>query len=329
MGGVAEPGSRGKHPTGPAPTLLRGAIPAYHPAVAETTPGRRRGGSLHELLDRLAMAWEDRVARPPAPFRPGPEAPVDPAGPLPPPPPLRIHPARGRRAGTVVLVPPWKIRSTAVLAGWVRALRAAGLETWVAVPPFHLERTPRGERPGEGSISPDLAATGAALSQAVGEVRAAVALARRDGAPVGLCGLSLGALVAAWAACGPEPVEAAALVAPPADLLAVFRETAIGRRYAALAERAGAPVPPPDRLGPLLAGLSPLDRRPSGVRVLVVAGAHDRVAPGGGAALARAWGLPLRLLPRGHLSLLLGTPGIRREVAAFLSATSSPPAARP
>lgn len=270
------------------------------------------------------------MERPPAAFRPGPAHPVDPTAPLPPPPPLRVHPARGRRSGVAVLVPPWKIRSTAILAGWVGAFRAAGLETWVAVPPFHLERTPPGERPGEGAVSPDLEATGAALAQAVGEARAALALAGREGVPVGLCGLSLGGLVAAWAACGPEPVDAAALVAPPADLLAVFRETAIGRRYAALAGRAGSPVPPPERLGPLLAALSPLDRRPPRARVLVAAGAHDRIAPGGGAALARAWGLPLRLLPRGHLSLLFGSPGLRREVAAFLSATSSSrPAARP
>jgi hypothetical protein len=302
--------------------------------VAPPDPGRRRETGLHEAIDRLAMAWEDRVDRAPVPFRPGPERPVDPEGPLPTLPPLRVHRARGRRSGIAVLVPPWKIRSTAVLRGWIGAITRAGLETWVPVPPLHLERTPPGERPGEGTISPDLARTGEIVAQAVGEVRACLALAAGAGGTVALCGLSLGALVGAWASTGPERVDAAALVAPPADLLAVFRETAIGRRYAALADRAGAPVPPPDALGPLLAGLVPLGRRPTAGRVLVAAGSRDRIAPGGGAALARAWGLPLRELPRGHLSLLLGSPGLWREVADFLAragpgATSSSPAARP
>ncbi len=275
-----------------------------------------RGGALHRLVDRLAMAVEDRVARAPVPFRPGPDGPLDPSGPVPPLPPLRRTPARATRRGTVLLVPPWKIRSTALLGGWVRALAGAGLDVWIPVPPLHLERTPPGERGGEGAIGPDLGRTREVLGLAVGELRACLAAAAGEGGTVALVGLSLGALTAAWAATGPERVDAAALVAPPADLLAVFRETAIGHRYAELARRSGSPLPGEAELARRLAWLSPLHRRPTAGRLLVVGGLHDAIAVGGAAALARAWGATLSTRPRGHLTLL-GTPAVAREVAAF------------
>ena len=104
------------------------------------------------------MAFEDRVVRRPVPWRPGPDLPLDPSGPPLPLPPVRRTPARGERRGTAVLVPPWKIRSTAALRGWVRPLAAAGFEVWMPVPPLHLERTPPGERRGEGVVGPDLEA---------------------------------------------------------------------------------------------------------------------------------------------------------------------------
>jgi hypothetical protein len=39
---------------------------------------------------------------------------------------------------------------------------------------------------------------------------------------------------------------------------------------------------------------------------------------GGARALARAWNLPERSYPRGHLTLLLACRALRRDVAAFL-----------
>lgn len=278
------------------------------------------------------MAVEDRVSRAPAPYRPGPDGPLDPSGPPGPMPPLRRTPARAARRGTAVLVPPWKIRSTALLAVWVRALARAGLDVWIPVPPLHLERTPPGERSGEGVVGPDLGRTREALATAVREVRACLAAAAGAGGEVALVGLSLGALTAAWAATGPEGVDAAVLVAPPADLPALFRETAIGRRYAALALRSGSPLPPGGELARRLRWLAPLDRRPAAGRLLVVGGRHDAIAVGGAEALARAWGAPLRLVPRGHLTLLLGSPSLARAVAAFAAGdapTSSRRAARP
>jgi hypothetical protein len=261
------------------------------------------------------MAFEDRVARRPSPWIPGPDLPLDPSGPPLPLPPLRRTPARGARRGTAVLVPPWKIRSTGLLRGWVRPLAAAGLEVWIPVPPLHLERTPPGERSGEGVVGPDLSRTRDLLRTSVLEVRGCLARAGAEGGRVVLVGLSLGGLVAAWAATGPERVDAAALVAPPADLAAVFRETAIGRRYAALAARAGAPVPDGEELDRRLGWLAPTVLTPTAGRLLVAGGLHDAIAVGGAARLARAWNAPLRTYPRGHLTLLLACADVRRDVA--------------
>ena len=298
------------------PPLGRYAGPAYHPPV--THPAQRPvPGGAHRLVDRLAMAVEDGVDRPPVSWRAGPDGPLDPFGPPEAVPPLRVTGARGARRGTAILLPPWKFRSPAVLSGWVRSLAGAGLEVWLAVPPLHLERTPPGQRSGEGVVSPDLARMREVLAQAVLEARACVVRASAAGGEVVVVGLSFGALVAAWVATGPERVGRVALVAPPADLGAVFRETPIGRRYAALAERAGHPVPGPEELARRLGWLVPLERHPTAGQVLVAGGRYDAIAVGGAEAVARAWAAPLRQFPRGHLTLLLGCAAVRREVARF------------
>jgi len=300
--------------------------------------------SFHRALDRLALGLEDRVRRGSQPYRPGPDgslAVFGSLGPLPPPPDapgpwtarspppysgdqlwVHVAAARGARRGTAILVPPWKLRWRMLLGGWVRLLASTGHETWLLVPPHHLERTASGARGGEGFVSADLGALRDALSQTVLEVRllAALAAARSPREEVALVGLSLGALAAAWAATGPERVDAAALVAPPADLAAVLRGTPLGLRYAALAARAGEPLPPWPELEARLRPLSPLDRRPTARRVLVAGGADDAIALDGPAALARRWGLPLSRWPRGHLTLLFGCKGLRREVRALLGA---------
>ena len=297
---------------------------------------------LHRALDRLAMGLEDLVRRAPQPYRPGPDRPPEPFGPLgrlpaapdragswsaPSPPPygndrLRVHvaPARAPRRGTAVIVPPWKVRARALLHGWVRLAQDAGLDAWLLVPPHHLDRAGAGARGGEGFVSPDLGRLRAALEQTVLEVRLLLALAAARGAGerVALVGLSLGALAAAWAAAGPERVDATALVAPPADLAAVFAKTPIGRRYAALAARAGAPLPGDAELTSRLALLAPPGRRPTSGRVLVAAGDADAIAVGGPAALARAWNVPLSRHARGHLTLLFGCRALRRDVADLL-----------
>ncbi|HET8540797.1 MAG TPA: hypothetical protein VFL83_13080 [Anaeromyxobacter sp.] len=300
---------------------------------------------LHGLVDALAMWAEDRRRRPPAGFRPRAPAPLDCFGPLPalPPPPApeagpwrapSPRPAAGdaamsvvaRRArlprrGTAVLVPPWKVPALGAVDAWTRLLARQGLDVWTLVPPRHLQRAAPGVRSGEGFVSPDLAALAAAMEQLVLEVRVLLALARTRGGEVVLAGLSLGALGAALAATAPEAPDAAALIAPPADLEAVLSTTPIGRRYRALAARAGAPLPPRDAVAPMLAPFRPGARRPTARRTFLAAGREDRIAPPGDAfVLARAWGIEPRLYPRGHLTLLFACRAVRRDLARFLAA---------
>lgn len=297
---------------------------------------------LHGLIDTLAMWSEDRRDRPPTPFRPADGA-LDWLAPLPELPPdapsegpwrapsprpvdgdrvLWVHARRaaGLRRGTAILVPPWKLPSLAGVAAWGRLLARSGHDVWTLVPPRHLERAAPGVRNGEGFVSTDLTVLRAAFEQLVVELRLLSALARRAGGRTALVGLSLGALAAARVAAAPERVDRVALIGPPADLAAVFAGTAIGRRYLRLAERAGAPLPPPGDLARLLAPFRCDALAPTAERVLVAVGAEDRIAlPEGALALARAWGVAPRVYRRGHMTLIFACRALRRDVAAFLA----------
>jgi hypothetical protein len=287
------------------------------------------------------MWWEGLRAPAAEPFRPGPAGPLGCFGPLPdlPPPPagpgawsapapgggtragdrllIRCHAARPRFRGTALLLPPWKLPRASLLDGWVDLVTRSGLDAWLVVPPHHLDRSDPGMRSGQGFASPDLSRLRASLEQTVLEVRLAAALARRRG-PAGVLGLSLGGLCGALAATAPEPLDFAALVAPP-DLAWVAERTAIGRRLARLARRAGAPLPPPAALRAALQPFSALSRPRTARRLLVALGLDDVIAgreqP---ERLARAWGQAPRRYRRGHLTLLFACAALRRDVAAFL-----------
>jgi len=298
---------------------------------------------LHGLVDALAMWTEDRRRRAPVAFHPGSGAPLDCFGALPalPPPPgegvwrapsprpvdgddamsVLAGRASGPRRGTAILVPPWKVPGLAAVSGWARLLARHGLDVWTLVPPRHLGRAAPGARSGEGFVSPDLRVLERAMEQLVLELRVLAALARRRGGAVVLVGLSLGALGAALAATAPEAVDRAALIAPPADLAAVFAETRIGRRYLELAAGAGTPVPEGEALARMLGPFRADGRRPTAGRVFVAVGEEDRIALTAGAlALARAWGAESHVYPRGHLTLLFACRAVRRDLGRFLLA---------
>lgn len=297
---------------------------------------------LHRAVDELAMWVEDRVERPPAPYRAGAAEPLPCFGPLPllPPAPdrpgrwqapspwpgaaapLEVHvrwPERPAR-GVAILVPPWKIARPALVRGWGDVLLAAGYEAWLAVPPFHMARAAPGARSGEGFVSTDLGVLRAAVAQHVVELRALAALAAGRGGRAVLVGLSLGALGAALCATAPEAPEAVALVAPPLDLAAVLTRTRIGRRYRRLAAAAGAALPEAPalqaQLAPFDAGARPLRAR----RLLLAVGRHDAVATRRGhLPVVHGWGAQPRCYPRGHLTLLFACRQVRADLAAFLA----------
>ncbi len=298
---------------------------------------------LHRALDALAVWREDLVRRLPEPCRLAAPAPLEAFGPLPPlgdaparvgwwttpsPRPLErgdalaVHltPAVGPRRGTALLVPPWKIRRPGIVAGHIQLLARAGQEVWLVCPPHHLMRTRPGARSGDGFVTLDLAPLRTVVEQQVVELRACAALAASRG-PVGIVGFSLGALAAALAATAPEPLDFAALIAPPE--LALVLSTGIGRRYRRLSDAAGATWPAAAALAEALAPFFDARRREPTARRLFVAGArHDTIAPVAGAeALARAWGVAPRLYPRAHLSLIFLCRALRRDLAGFVGAS--------
>lgn len=297
---------------------------------------------LHRSVDELAMWMEDRVDRPPTPFRTATAAPLACFGPLPllPPAPdrpgrwqapspwpraaapLEVHvrwPERVAR-GVAVLVPPWKIARPALVGRWGSALLQAGYEVWLAVPPFHMARAAPEARSGEGFVSTDLAALRAAVEQHVVELRALSVLAAGRGGDAVLLGLSLGALGAALTATSPESPPAVALVAPPLDLTAVLTRTRIGRRYQRLAEAAGAPLPDAATLRGLLAPFDPGARPRVARHVFLAAAHHDAVATRRGhLPLVHGWGVRPRCYDRGHLTLLFACRQVRADLATFLA----------
>jgi predicted alpha/beta hydrolase family esterase len=159
-----------------------------------------------------------------------------------------------------------------------------------------------------------------ALEQFVLEIRMLAALAGRRSGEVVIVGLSLGALAAALASTASEHIDRLALVAPPADVAAVFAETRIGQRYFRIAERAGAPMAQREVLDAMLAPFRPDRRSPKAGKVMIAAGTQDRIALSSGAlALARAWGVESRTYPRGHLTLLFACSALRRDIERFLA----------
>jgi hypothetical protein len=166
------------------------------------------------------------------------------------------------------------------------------------------------------------------FEQFVVEIRTAIAMASARG-PVAVVGLSVGALASSFAIAGREQPELAALIAPPADLAEVLSRTAIGRRYRALAERAGSRWPEGGELARALAPFDPRRLATPRSRLLVAVGRHDAIAlPSPALALAAAWGVAPRVYPRGHLTLLFACRALRADLRRFWAHASGEAAAR-
>ncbi len=296
---------------------------------------------LHGAVDAVAMWTEDLRFGSATPFVAAPAEPLECFGPLPPLPPppagrqweapsprptagddrmrVEVIPAAGPRRGTAVLVPPWKLPRLSLLRRWTAAIARTGHEVWTLVPPLHLDRAPAGMRNGESFLTADGPALRALFAQLVLEIRVLLALARAQGGPTALIGLSLGGLAAALAATSPEAPDRTALIAPPADLHAVVMETRIGRRLLPALRNGGPAAPASAELLAMLGPFRPEARRLRSRRVMVAVASGDRIAlPGAATALARAWNAELRVYPRGHLTLLFLCRKARSDVEAFL-----------
>jgi hypothetical protein len=231
---------------------------------------------------------------------------------------LHVVSRRGPFRGTTVVVPPWKTDAPALVERFTDLLAGAGQDVWLVVPPEHMERASPGAPSGHRFATLDLPRFRAIFEQLVVEIRTALAMAAARG-PAGLLGLSLGALAGSLAIGGREAPAFAALVAPPADLAGVLATTAIGRRYRRLATAAGSAWPGFGELRAALAPFDPARRPPPPSATLLAIGRYDRIAlPEAGLALARAWGVPPRLYPRGHLTLLFRCRALLQDLRRFV-----------
>jgi hypothetical protein len=187
------------------------------------------------------------------------------------------------------------------ISWFTREIVRRGADVVLLVPPYHLERTPRGFDSGDAVFATSLADHLNVFAQELSDVRRLVAWLRAQGAStVGGFGGSVGAMVLLRAATWDRSLDFLTVFIPMIHLAGVLdapeaepmrrRLRAEGRSvdelaglYAALDPTLGAPQLPPGRIS-------------------VLYGRYDLVAPASATlAWARAWGVTrLRAYDRGH-----------------------------
>lgn len=203
-------------------------------------------------------------------------------------------------------------------------LAKRGIASAALALPYHLERTPPGRASGELAILPDIPALRANLLQSISDVRRAVDFLQQrpefEGQPVGLAGVSLGALVSSLAYGVDERLERAAFVLGGADLAQVlWRSSRVVSQRNVLRNQGFTE----EKLREALADLEPLAYLSPRGKTLVVQARHDTVIPAASSELLiRALGNPSVIrLDAGHYGGVFVQRRILREVAAFLEST--------
>lgn len=197
----------------------------------------------------------------------------------------------------------------------------AGLTVLSLTLPFHGARRPASSAfSGEYFASADLPRTLESFRQAVAEARALLAWLRREThGPVGLGGLSLGALVGALFLGGGAQPDFAVLALTPADVVGTVEKAPLLRwlqqdLQAAAVER--------EELARWARLVRPMALTPaiSPRRILLIHGRHDAIAlPEGVAALWEAWDHPsITWYNGGHFSIILHPRRVLRWSREFL-----------
>lgn len=126
----------------------------------------------------------------------------------------------------VVLLHYWGATDLGLETAWAKRLAEAGVASGLLALPYHLERTPPGERSGERAVQPDAAKLRETLAQSVADVRRAIDWAATrpelDSRRVAVAGTSLGAMTAAACYAVDERIVAGAFVLGGADFAHVF-----------------------------------------------------------------------------------------------------------
>jgi dienelactone hydrolase len=239
--------------------------------------------------------------------------------------PLRLFlPREGNRFPVVLILHYLGAGDLRVERMLAEELAKRGIASAALALPYHLERTPPGRVSGELAILPDVPALRANLLQSISDVRRAVDFLQQRpefaGQPVGLAGVSLGALVSSLAYGVDDRLERAAFVLGGADLAQVlWRSSRVVAQRNVLRSQGFTE----EKLREEMADVEPLTYLTPKGNTLVVQAKHDTVIPTASSELLiRALGDPAVIrLDAGHYGGVFVQRRILREVAAFLAST--------
>jgi len=240
---------------------------------------------------------------------------------------LRHWPTQKARRGTVVFVPPWKLRNLNIIAPMVRAFNRHGFDVVGYPTPYHFERAPQGSFSGEFFATWDMPRTGWAIRAGVLELCALTESLRPRG-PVVLLGTSLGgylsAMMSVVAARYPHRAftpDRLVLIVPPDSILDTFVKSPVGERYRTMLLANGGRIPPMELLEQLALPFSPsrFQSVVPGDNIMVAAAQHDAMVPlESSQRLANGFGARFKAYDAGHASALVATPSLWRDVGHFL-----------
>lgn len=199
--------------------------------------------------------------------------------------------------------------STVAYRPFFRAITAAGASAYFLELPYHHRRTPAGSFSGDLFYTADFEMTWHAVRQAVADIRRLTHYLHEAEAPVvGILGFSLGAWLAALAACAEPELDFALLAMPPASLNDIVWESPLGGRIRRQFEKTKWPR---TVTAEFYRQIDPLTHHPllPGDRIEIFAGSHDAIIPHKNVlALQSAWAIPrMHQYPAGHISIMLSS----------------------
>jgi len=204
------------------------------------------------------------------------------------------------------------------ISWFTREIVRRGADVVLFVPPYHLERTPRGFRSGDAVFDTSLSDHLNVFAQELGDLRRLVAWLRGEGVQaVGGFGGSAGAMLLLRMVTWEKSFDFLTLFIPMIHLAGVL-DTPEAEPMRHRLELEGRSM---DALKRVYAALDPTSSRPelSPARISVLYGQYDLVTPRSTTlAWARAWGVTrLREYDRGH-ALALFTPRMYPDYARLL-----------
>jgi len=231
------------------------------------------------------------------------------------------RPAKGHPLASVLLLHGAMVGHYLWYNRLARRLARQGFQVVFPHLPYHFDRTPPGQIPGEFIVGGDFLQALDLVQQGVADLRSLLGRLRAESdRPLGVIGTSLGGYFAGWLAVLESSLDFAVLIEPAVDLAAILYETPLGR----LARRSLQGLSEVDQnwLRQGVSSLSP-GTYPLAVpleRVLIQLPLFDKIVPPQGTLTAwERWGRPpLLRYPAGHLTLFFQSRLVP-DVEAFVT----------